>query len=145
LEEELIGEKADTAMRLKAAEIRAKLVEARKNAKSFSEAAESLGLKAVPFPAFSMMQPVPPQTPHASLVQSVARKLAPGEISEVIAAPGNALIIHVDQRPAVDEKGMEEARARIAAGLVSSREAMAFQAWLADRREAAGIKGPKDL
>jgi len=145
LEEEILGEKADTAMRLKAVEIRTKLVAARASAKSFAEAAQSLNLKAEPFPAFSMMKPVPPATPHASLVQSVAGKLAPGEISEVIVAPGNALIIHVDQRPAVDEKGMEEARARIASGLESSRGAMAFQAWLADRREAAGVKGPTGL
>lgn len=143
LEGELIDEKADTAMRTKAAQLRTQLT--RKGAKSFSEAAKALGMQAEPFPAFSMMQPVPPKTPHASLVQSAAGKLAPGEISEVIVAPGNALIVHVDQRPAVDEKGMEEARARIASGLVSSREAMALQAWLADRREAAGLKGPKDL
>jgi len=142
LEDEIIGEKADTAMRKKAADIRTKLVEARKAAQSFSEAAQSLGLKAEAFPAFSMMQPVPPKTPYASLVQSVAGKLEPGAISEVIVSPGNALIIHVDQRPAVDEKGMEEAGARIAAGIESSREEMAFQAWLADRRDAAGIKPP---
>jgi parvulin-like peptidyl-prolyl isomerase len=144
LEEELIEEKADTAMRTKAAEVRTQLLEARKGAKSFAEAAQTLGLKSEAFPAFSMMQPVPPKTPHANLVQSAAGKLAPGEISEVIVAPGNALIIHVDQRPVVDEKGMEEARARIAQGIMSSREAMAFQAWLADRREAAGLKAVQE-
>jgi peptidyl-prolyl cis-trans isomerase D len=145
LEEELIAEKADTAMRAKAAEFRTQLIEARKGAKSFAEAAQRLGLKSEAFPAFSMMQPVPPTAPHAKLVQSAAGKLAPGEISEVIVAPGTALIIHVDQRPIVDEKGMEEARARIAEGIMSSREAMAFQAWLADRRETAGLKAPKEL
>jgi hypothetical protein len=140
LEEELIGEKADTAMREKAAQFRTELIEARKGGKSFAEAVQALGMNSEAFPAFSMMQPVPPKTPFANLIQSAAAKLAPGEISEVIVGPGNAIVIHVDQRPVVDEKGMEEARARIAEGIVSSRKEMAFQAWLADRREAAGIK-----
>lgn len=143
IEDELTAQKADAAMTAKAAEIRGKLVEARKSAKSFAEAAESLALKVVAFPAFSMMQRVPPGTAYAQAVQSAARKLAPGEISEVIPTAGAALIVHVDQRPAVDEKGMAEATATIAEGIQYSRQSVAFAAWLADRREAAGLKPPK--
>jgi hypothetical protein len=140
LEDELLAEKADTAMMQKARDIRTKLVEARKSGKSFEDAAAALALKPVAFPAFSMMQRVPPQTPYAEIVQSAAAKLAPGEISDVVPTAGTALIVHVDQRPAVDEKGMDEATTRIAEYLQSSRQFTAFEAWLADRRVAAGLK-----
>ena len=143
LDDELIREKADAAMMAKAIEIRGKLVEARKNAKSFEEAAQSLGVKAEAFPASSMMMRLPPGTPYAEIIQPAAGKLAPGEISQVIPTAGAALIVHVDQRPAVDEKGMEEATARIAEEIQANRQMVAFQAWLADRREAAGLKPPK--
>jgi peptidyl-prolyl cis-trans isomerase D len=145
LEEELLGEKADTAMMAKARDIRAKLVEARKGGKSFTEAATALTLKPVAFPAFSLMQRVPPPTPYSEIVQSAAGKLAPGEVSEVVPTAGAALIVHVDQRPAVDEKGMEEATAHIGEKLQFYRQMTAFQAWLADRREAAGLKPRKKL
>ena len=145
LEDELVGEKADTAMMEKARAIRGKIAEARKGAKSFAEAVQPLGVKAVAFPAFSTMQRVPPNTEYAEIIQSAARKLAPGEVSEVIPTAGAALIVHVDQRPAVDEKGMAEATAGIAENLQSSRQMVAFVSWLADRREAAGLKPAKGL
>ena len=145
LEDELIGEKADTAMMAKARDIRGKLVEARKSAKSFAEAAQPLAIKVVAFPAFSMVQRVPPGTEYADIIQSAARKVAPGDVSDVIPTSGAALIVHVDQRPAVDEKGMAEATAGIGAQIQSSRQMMAFEAWLADRRDAAGLKPAKGL
>ncbi len=144
LEEELIGEKADEAMTKKAREIRGKLVEARKNAKSFSEAAQALGLNAVAFPAFSTMQRPQRTTEYSDIVPAAASKLAPGEISDIVPTAGAVLIVHVDQRPAVDEKGMEEAKAGIAQQIQSGRQLIAFHAWLADRREAAGLKPRKE-
>ena len=145
LEEELIGEKSDAAMTAKAIEIRGKLAATGNSTKPFAEAAKSLGVTAVAFPAFSAMKPVPPGTEYAEIIQNTARKLAPGELSDVVPTEGAALIVHVDQRPAVDEKGMAEATANIAASIQSSRQMMAFEAWLADRREAAGLKPPKGL
>jgi peptidyl-prolyl cis-trans isomerase D len=144
LEDELIGEKADAAMTAKAIEARAKIAEARKGGKSFEEAATALGLKTVAFPAFSMMMDMPPGTPYAEVVRNAASRLAPGELSEVVPTAGASLIVHVDNRPAVDEKGMQEATASIAEELQGGRQMVAFQAWLADRREAAGLKPPKD-
>jgi hypothetical protein len=140
LEKELLDEKTDTAMRTKAEEIRGKLIEARKGGKSFTDAAKTLGLTAEPFPAFSQMQPPPPGTPYASVVPGAARKLAPGEISDVLVTPGSALVVHVDQRPVVDEKGMEEAKARIVARIEGGRMQQAFEAWLTERRQLAGLK-----
>jgi peptidyl-prolyl cis-trans isomerase D len=144
IEEELLNEKTDTAMRAKAGELRGKLVEARKAGKSFADAAKSLGLTAEPFPAVSAMQPPPPGTPYSNVVPNAARKLAPGEISEVIIDKGAALIVHVDQRPVVDEKGMEEAKSQITAGLEGARMGIAFEAWLAERRAAAGLKDEQE-
>jgi hypothetical protein len=145
LDDEIIGEKADTAMMAKARETREKLAEARKNGKSFAEAAQALGVKAEAFPAFSMMMRVPPGTPYADIIQPAAGKLAPGEVGQVIPTAGAALIVHVDQRPAVDEKGMAEATAQIAQSIQMQRQMVAFRAWLADRREAAGLKPQKNL
>ena len=145
LEQELMGVKADEAMGKKAIEIRGKLAATGNSTKPFAEAAKSLGIQAVAFPAFSAMQRVPPGTEYADIIQNTARKLAPGEISDVVPTEGAALIVHVDQRPAVDEKDMAEATANIAASIQSSRQMMAFEAWLADRREAAGLKPPKGL
>ena len=143
LEAELLDEKTDTAMRARAEEIRGKLAEARKAGKSFYDAAQALGVKAEPFPPFSMMKPPPPDANHGGLIPMHARKLAPGEISEVIAEDGVALVIHVDQRPAVDEKGMAEERARIAKMIEGGQMGMTFAAWLAERRQAAGLKDPE--
>ncbi len=147
LEEELTATKADAAMVEKANDIRAKLVEARKNAKSFAEAADTLKVKAEPFPAYSQTQRPPPGAPYARIVINAAAKLAPGEISPMIPGElgeGTALIVHVDQRPAVDEKDMKEATAQIAQRITEQRQVMAFYAWLADRREAAGLKPRKE-
>lgn len=143
LEDELIGEKGDAAMMAKAKEVREKLAAARKEGKSFTEAATGLGLNPVAFPTFSMMQRVPPATPFSEAVPSAASKLAPGDLSQVVPSDRSAVIVHVDQRPAVDEKGMEEATAQIAERIQGMREMMAFQAWLADRRQAAGLKPAK--
>ncbi len=144
LEDELIGIKADAAMTEKANDIRTKIAEARKNAKSFAEAADTLKVKAVPFPAYSQTQRIPPGTPFAELVMSAAAKLAPGEISQVIPGEGAALIVHVDQRPAVDEKDIKEATEQIAQRITGRRQMTAFYAWLADRREAAGLLPSKE-
>lgn len=145
LEEELTGIKADAAMMEKANEIRGKIAEARKNAKSFAEAADTLKVKAEAFPAYSGMKRVPPGSAYSEAVMTAAGKLAPGEISAVIPAAGAALIVHVDQRPAVDEVGMKEATDEITQRIVGRRQMMAFHAWIADRREAAGLLPKKDL
>ena len=144
LETELIGEKADTAMTDTARTLREKLAGACKDGKSFTDAAQALGVKVVAFPAYSSMQRVPRETANAPAVQAAAAKLAPGEISQVLPTAGAVLIVHVDQRPAVDEKDMQEATARIAAGIQSSRQVVAFQAWLLDQRAAAGLKPMKE-
>ncbi|MEO6786113.1 MAG: peptidyl-prolyl cis-trans isomerase, partial [Chthoniobacteraceae bacterium] len=144
IEAELIGEKADTAMMEKARALREKLAEACKARKSFTDAAQSLGVKVVAFPAYSLMQRIPPSTPYAQVVEAAAGKLAPGDVSHVVPTAGAALIVHLDQRPAVDEKDMQEATARIAEGIQSGRQMVAFQAWLMDQRTAAGIKPLKE-
>jgi hypothetical protein len=86
------------------------------------------------------MQPPPPTEPYGQFIQTAAGKLAPGEISEVIVANDAALVVHLDQRPTVDEKGMDEARERIAKMIEGRRMGEAFTAWLAERRQAAGLK-----
>ena len=39
---------------------------------------------------------------------------------------------------------MQQTTAQIAAGIQGGRQMLAFQAWLLDRREAAGLKPPKE-
>lgn len=131
-------EKAADLARAKAAEVAPKLAEAKKAGKSFYEAAESLGLKPIAFPAFSGPR-APGASPYAGDIPAEARKLAPGEISDIVRTEKGAILIHLDQRPAVDEKGIEESRAGIASQIQMMREFAMVGAWLTERRAAAGV------
>lgn len=135
------AEKAETAVRQKAEEIQKKIVEAKKAGKSFTEACEAAGVKAEAFPAYSQMKR--PQGPNASIIQPAAAKLAPGEVSEFVASADGGLIVHVDQRPVVDEKALEAEKAATQAGIENFRSRNVFREWLKERRNAAGLGANK--
>ncbi len=154
LSEEIRQQKADVAMRAKAEELLAKITEAKKAGKSFYEAAEAAGTKAEPFPAFGGKNQPKGDAPFSQAVRTAAAKLAPGEISGVISAGQDVLIVHVDQRPVVDEKDLGEelkqAETNINEGqsisfgtqkftISPGRRDVAFKAWLHERAAAAGV------
>lgn len=133
-------EKARDLARAKANETLPKFAEAKAAGKSFFESAEALGLKPVAFPAFTRPQSLPPPRPaYSSEVVDVTKNLAPGEFSDVIPTAKGALIVHLDQRPAVDEKGFDEAKPGLIQSIRSMREYLLFNGWITSRRAAAGL------
>ena len=158
LSEEIKLQKADTAMRAKADELLAKITEAKKAGKSFYEAAEAAGTKAEPFPAFGGKNQPKGDAPYAQFIRTAASKLAPGELSGVIQANGDAIIVHVDQRPSVDEKDLGEETKQVETDINDGqsisfsgqkftispgRRDIAFRAWLHERAMAAGVPAAK--
>lgn len=136
----LQGEKADEAMRKKGAELQKKIIEAKAAGKSFTEACEAAGLKAEAFPAYSQTKSA--QGANFSVIRTAAAKLAPGEVSEFTSTPEGGIIVHVDQRPVLDEKGLEAEKMATQAGLERGRGAFIFREWLKERRRASGIPAP---
>ncbi len=158
LSEEIKQQKADTAMRAKAEELLTKITAAKKAGKSFYEAAEAAGLKAEPFPTFGGKNQPKGDLPYAQAVRSAAAKLAPGDLSGVISADNDVLIVHVDQRPAVDEKDLGEESKQVETDIndgqsisfgsqkftiKQGRRDVAFNAWLHERAAAAGVPALK--
>ena len=134
---QLQSEKADEAMRKKGEELQKKIVEATKAGKSFAEACEAAGVKAEIVPAFSQKKPAP--GPLASNIQQAAAKLAPGEVSEFITSTQGGLIVHLDNRPAIDEKDLVAESGAVANMKERYRTEMIFREWLKERRRAAGL------
>jgi peptidyl-prolyl cis-trans isomerase D len=140
LEEQVTSAKADELARAKANEVRPKLEELIKGGKSFADAAKELGLTAQAHPAFGGGQR-PPAGEFDAVIVPAAGKLAPGQLSEVLMAPGNnaALIVHVDYRSAVDDKEIADARAATLQRIQSGARFMVFPNWLVERSRAAGL------
>ena len=138
LASQIQNEKADEAMRKKAEEVQKKIVEAKKAGKSFTEACEAAGVKAEAYPAYSMMKR-PPQ-PSNNQVPAVATKLAPGDVSEFTPGGAGGIIVHLDQRPVIDEKTFEEQKAGHIANEEQERMRSIFRDWLKERRRAAGLE-----
>ncbi len=139
IEATLKMEKAAELARAKAAEMLPKIAEGKKAGKGFHETAESLKLKPVAFPAFTRPQALSPRPPFANEVTEATRKLAPGDLSEVIRTEKGGIIVHLDQRPAVDEKGIADAKASATEEIRRKREYFLFNGWLTERRAAAGL------
>ena len=134
------GEKADEAVRKKGEELQKKIAEAKKAGKSFTEACEAAGLKSEAFPAYSQTKPA--QGANFNVIRTAAAKLAPGEVSDFVATPEGGIIVHLDQRPVVDDKALEAEKAATLAALERNRGMSIFREWLKERRRASGIPAP---
>lgn len=134
------SEKADEAVRKKGEELQKKIAEEKKAGKSFTEACEAAGLKAEAFPAYSQTKPA--QGGNFNVIRIAAAKLAPGEVSDFVATPEGGIIVHLDQRPVVDEKSLEAEKAATLAALERNRGMSIFREWLKERRRASGIPAP---
>lgn len=132
--------KADEAMRKKGEGLQKKITEAKAAGKSFTEACEAVGLKAEAFPAYSQAKPA--QGANFGVILTAAAKLAPGEVSEFTSTPEGGILIHLDQRPVLDEKGLEAEKSTAQARLERGRYMFIFREWLKERRRASGIPAP---
>ena len=142
LEKQIVSAKADELARAKATEMRTKLAEAIKGGKSFADAAKELGLNVKAEPAFTgqAFQQTPPGE-FGMAIRTAANKLAPGQISEVLASPNNdaSLIVHVDYRSPVEDKDIEAARESTLRQLEARERYSVYNNWLAQRGQAAGL------
>jgi hypothetical protein len=140
IKDDLTRKKAADVMLAKAGELRTKIEEAKKAGKTFYEAVEALGRKPVPFPLFGGSAPSPQGAKYADKVLPATRKLAPGQLSEPIAADDATIIVHLDQRTAGDEKTLTPDKLEQSAQMLEGRMRYeAFMDWMTERAAAAGV------
>jgi peptidyl-prolyl cis-trans isomerase D len=138
LTEEMINERANEALTLKATELRNKISEAIKGGKSFADAAKEAGANAEAFPVFSQAEPKM-DAPDAREVMQRAAELSEGQISEFTPTATGGLLLHIDKRLPVDETNFEKEKPMIAQSIDRTKKEAAFQLWLKERRAAAGL------
>jgi hypothetical protein len=143
LTDDLINERANEALSLKAAEIRKKIEEAIKAGKSFADAAKEAGATPEPFPAFSQAEPKMDQ-PDAREVMMGSSELAVGQLSDFKPTQTGGLLIYIDKRLPVDESGFEKEKTMIAQNIDRMMTEAAFQQWLKERRGLAGLSERKE-
>ncbi len=162
IENDLLDAKADEATRKKAAEMQVKIAEAQKAGKSFYQAAEALGLKAEPLPMFSSKVPPMGKNEYARYIVQAAGRLAPGNVSDVVNADKDELLVNVDRRYTLDEEMLNTDKATIAKEIEEDNDSGAnlppeirarfrnqlrrpglksrtFQMWFSDRSMEAGV------
>ena len=143
LTDELINERAQEALSLKAAEWRKKIDEAMKSGKSFADAAKEAGATPEPFPAFSQADPKMDQ-PDAREVMMRSSDLTVAQLSDFVPTQTGGLLIYVDKRLPVDESNFEKEQPMIAANIERMLQESAFQQWLKERRGLAGLTERKE-
>jgi parvulin-like peptidyl-prolyl isomerase len=140
LQIELTTRKANELRLAKAKELRTKIEEVKKTGKTFYEAAESLGRKPVPFPVFGGMARPPQTTKYLQQIPPATRKLAPGQLSDPITVDDAAIVVHLDQRTAGDEKSITAVALNQSAQMLERQmRGAAFQDWLNERSNSAGV------
>ena len=140
LAEQLKKERAQEALNLKAADVRAKIQAEKKLGKSISEAAAAAGVQVESIPAFSPMEPPKSELPDSRIIMGSSMDLAEGELSEPVPTPTGVLLVHIDKRLPVDEAKFEQEKAMIAENVVRAQRESLFELWLKTRRDVADIK-----
>jgi peptidyl-prolyl cis-trans isomerase D len=136
---DLKNERAREALGLKGAEIRTKIEAEIKAGKSFADAAAAAGAKAEKFPAFSRREPQFEPANSGEIMQT-AIELNAGQLSGFVPAADGGVIVHVDQRPPVDEEKFKAEKARFVEGVSDFQKNALFQQWLKLRRDAAAVQ-----
>ncbi|MDQ3623184.1 MAG: SurA N-terminal domain-containing protein [Verrucomicrobiota bacterium] len=139
LTEELTQQRAFEALSAKAKEARAKVEAEMKAGKSVADAAQAAGVKAEPFPPFSMAEQPKRDQPDAQDIVRRSQEMKVGELSDFVPTGAGGLLLHVHARPPVDETLFEKEKPLIADSLDRMQREVAFQQWLKDRRTAAGV------
>jgi hypothetical protein len=136
---ELKRDRAQEALNLKATEIRNKIDAELKAGKSFADAVQAAGAKAEKFPTFSRQEPKM-EAENSGEIMSTAAELNAGQLSSVVPTPDGAVIVHVDQRPPIDDEKYKTEKTRVASGLEELQKSMLFTEWLKLRRNAAQLQ-----
>ncbi len=139
LTDTLKQERSTEAMNLKASEIRQKLDTEIKAGKSMADAAQAAGVKADPFPTFSMAERKN-DSPDGNEIMSTASELRDGELSTFVATSAGGFILHVDKRLPIDEADFAKQKATVAKNLEQRQSAALFDEWMKQRRKAANVQ-----
>jgi peptidyl-prolyl cis-trans isomerase D len=132
-------ERAQEALNLKAADLRAKIEADLKAGKSFADAAQAQGLKPEEFPAFSIKEPKMDQ-PDAGEIMQTATELNVGDLSAPLPTAAGSLIVYVSKRLPIDAKELEKEKGEVASSLEHMQQIALFQEWMKLRRAAAQVK-----
>jgi len=142
LVEQLKRERAQEALNLQAAEVRTKIDAELKAGKSFADAAQTAGVKAETFAAFSQAEPKF-ELPDAREVMMAAFEMKEGQLSPFTPTAAGGLIIHVDKRPPVDDSKFAAQKEFLAENLAQFSRETLFAEWLQLRRAEARITEPR--
>lgn len=111
--------------------------------KTFAEAAEAQGLEAKSYEPFAVSDTLDDE-PAAREIFTQAATVKPGEFAEPLFLDDRALIIRVNTREVVKDDNRGAQVDNNASNLEVQNENAAFQAWLTDRIEEAGITTPNN-
>ncbi|MEA3208169.1 MAG: peptidyl-prolyl cis-trans isomerase [Chthoniobacter sp.] len=142
--EQLKTERAQEAMNLKATEVRNKIEAELKAGKSFAEAAVAAGVKAEPFPPFSLSES-PPKEPNADEVMRAASQLNEGQLSAFVPTQGaggasGGLLVHLAKKQPIDEAAFEKDKALVAEQVARGKRDAVFRQWFKLRRAEANVQ-----
>jgi hypothetical protein len=138
---QLIERLAKEAMKSEAENATKLLRDALKAGKTFEAAAKELNLTVRPLGPFTTRDQPPGETDAQSIFQHVATA-DPGSIPDVLVQEERALIVHLVAREIVKEENLRT-RIESQVNTESSRnQYAAFQAWLAELRNAANVQTP---
>lgn len=142
IEGQLKEQKGNDAARVKADELRTKIDEQLKAGKTFVEAAEAAGAKAVKFDRFCLkdFQDRSRKTSEDdNTIIGLVMELAVGDLSAARQVRDGVIIAHVDERPPLDESKFEQDKKGLVEEVRGERSKNVFHAWLKDRRAESGI------
>jgi hypothetical protein len=131
-------ERAQEALNLKASEVRNKIEADIKAGKTFTEAAQSEGVKAEDFPPFSMKE-AKRDLPDADEIMHSAMEMNEGQISSAMPTADGSIIIYVAKRLPVDENDIKTGQTAMAESISEAQRVSLFQEWLKLRRAAAQV------
>jgi peptidyl-prolyl cis-trans isomerase D len=140
LTEQLTEERAQEAMNLKAAEVRAKIDAELKAGKTLEQAAETAGVKVEKLPAFSAAEQSRQEAPETSTVKGRASEMKEGELSEFVPTATGGLLVHLDKRLPIDEADFAKQKTKVAEEIGRQKGGAIFMEWLKERRKAANVQ-----
>lgn len=138
--ETLKKERAQEALTLKAADLRAKILTSIKEGKAFVDAAKAQGLSPETLPPFSPAAPLGDTLPQASMLMSAAFELKDGQLSEFVPTSDGGFLVCVTKRLPVEESQFASDKAKMLPRYQEARRRVAFQEWLRLRRAEARIQ-----
>jgi peptidyl-prolyl cis-trans isomerase D len=140
LTEQLTQDRAQEALNLKAAEVRAKIDAELKAGKTLEQAAETAGVKIEKLPAFAAAEQNRQEQPESGAIKARASEMKEGELSEFVPVAGGGVVVHLDKRLPIDEAAFAKEKAKVAEELGRQKGGAIFMDWLRERRKAAKLQ-----